>query len=69
MTVELKNQFKDKNRSDLTLKTPNNLEPIWLSNLIRIPIATNGKVDVFKTFSPDIIEEITEVVRHENERD
>lgn len=67
--VEVKIKFKDKNRSDLTLKTPENMEPWWMEGLIKIPVATNGKVAVYKTFSTDIIEEITEVVRHQNEED
>lgn len=67
--VEVKIKFKDKNRTDLTLKTPEYTEPVFINSLIKIPVATNGKVTVFKTFSTDIIEEMTEVVRYENEGD
>ena len=65
--VEVKIKFKDKNRSDLTLKTPENMFTTCYEGLYRVPVATNGKVDVIKAFSTDIIEEITEVVRTDNE--
>lgn len=63
---EITIKFKDKSRSDLKIKTS---QPPFMmgTNLIRIEIATNGKVSVFKTFNADIIEEITEVVRSESE--
>ena len=65
--TEITIKFKDRNRSDLKLKTPKYAEPEMINNLIRIPVATNGKVGVFKTFSTDIIEEMTEVIRLESE--
>ena len=67
--IEVKIKFKDKNRSDLTLKTPESMLTTCYEGLYRVPVATNGKVDVIKAFSTDIIEEITEVIRHENEGD
>lgn len=66
LVSEITIKFKDKSRSDLKVKT---CEPPYMlgTNLMRIEIATNGKVSVFKTFHTDIIEEITEVIRLEEE--
>ena len=64
--IEITIKFKDKNRSDLKLKVQNDLGiDYFLNGLVRIPVATNGKVAIYKSFSADIIEEITEVVRED----
>ena len=64
--TEITIKFKDKSRSDLKLRIKQNSYIDYYScNLVRIPIATNGKVSVWKTFSADIIEEITEVIRED----
>lgn len=68
--VEITIKFKDRNRSDLKIKANGDMlcDPFYAGGkLVRIPIATNGKVEVWKTFSADIIEEMTEVVKHESE--
>ena len=66
--TEITIKFKDKNRSDLKLKVQDGMYIDYFPNgLVRIPVATNGKVAIFKTFSGDIIEEITEVIRNEVE--
>ena len=66
--TEITIKFKDRNRSDLKLKVQqDSCIDYFLNGLVRIPIATNGKVMVIKTYSADIIEEITEVVKPESE--
>lgn len=64
--TEITIKFKDRNRSDLKLKVPQDYYVDYNPNgLVRIPIATNGKVCVVKVFSADIIEEMTEVRRED----
>ena len=66
--TEITIKFKDKNRSDLRLKVKENLcIDYYTCGLVRVPVATNGKVEVWKSFSSDSIEEITEVVRTDKE--
>ena len=68
--TEITIKFKDRNRSDLKLKVQQDFCVDYFQNgLVRIPLATKEGVSVFKVFSADIIEEMTEVVRHENEGD
>lgn len=65
--TEITIKFKDRNRSDLKLKLKKDCYiDYYMSGLLRVPVATNGKVEVYKTFSADIIEEITEVIRSED---
>ena len=62
--TEITIKFKDKNRSDLRLELKENLYiDYFVGGLVRVPVATNGKVTIWKTFSADSIEEITEVVQ------
>lgn len=62
--TEITIKFKDKNRSDLRLKLKHDFGiDYYTCGLVRVPVATNGKVEVWKSFSADSIEEITEVVR------
>lgn len=66
--TEITIKFKDKNRSVLKLKVKENFcVDYYICGLVRLPIATNGKVTIWKTFSTDSIEEITEVVKQESE--
>ena len=66
--TEITIKFKDKNRSDLKLKLKQYAcIDYYTCGLIRVPIATNGKVSIWKSFSPDAIEEITEVEKPESE--
>ena len=66
--TEITIKFKDKNRSNLRLKLKqDSYIDYYTCNLVRVPVATNGKVQVWKTFSADSIEEITEVIKAESE--
>ena len=66
--TEITIKFKDKSRSDLRLKVKENLSvDYFMCGLVRVPVATNGKVTIWKSFSADSIEEITEVVKEESE--
>lgn len=68
--TEIKIRFKDKNRADLKLKLKQDYYIDYcISGLIRVPVAANGKVSIWKSFSADSIEEITEVIREEGEED
>lgn len=63
VTVIIK--FKDRNRSDLTLKLQKGGYVDTNFGLIRIPLETNGKAQIIKTFAADTIAEMTEVVKEE----
>ena len=66
--TEVTIKFKDKNRSDLRFKVKENLcIDYYTCGLVRVPVATNGKVTIWKTFSADSIGEITEVERPKSE--
>ena len=66
--TEITIKFKDKNRSDLRLKVKENFcVDYYVCGLVRVPVATNGKVTIWKAFSVDSIEEITEVIKVESE--
>lgn len=59
-------KFKDRNRSDLKLKLQKGFGVEYFMNgLLRIPLATKEGVSLWKTFSTDIIEEITEITRED----
>ena len=64
--TEITIKFKDRNRSDLKLKVQQDFCVDYFPNgLIRIPLATKEGVSVYKIFSGDIIEEMTEVIRED----
>ena len=66
--TEITIRFKDKNRADLKLKLKqDSYIDYYTCSLIRVPVATNGKVSIWKSFSADSIEEITEVIKEESE--
>ena len=66
--TEITIKFKDKNRSDLRLKVKENFcVDYYICGLVRVPVATNGKVTIWKSCSADSIEEITEVEKQESE--
>lgn len=59
-------KFKDRNRSDLKLKVQKGFGVEYCMNgLLRIPLATKESVVIWKVFSVDIIEEMTEITRED----